>query len=211
MSLRRHQLAATAMVLPGIVVVTPVASIGLAAVLVVVAVSSPASLVLHARVAGAAVAAASAGLLDDPASSTLASSPVPLLVRRSFRLALIGVALAGWWAVMIGVAEVRGGGLPVVETTRELVLLAAIACAGAFAVQGWTGEGDGRAGGLLALAWFALSFLPLPRGPLPPDALDPRAGGVLSLAVVLAVAIAVALSRDPAGARPLGRLRSRRG
>jgi hypothetical protein len=210
MSLRRHQLAATAAALPGMVFLTPLASIGLTAALVVLAVSSPASLVLHARVAGAAVAAASAGLLDDPASATLASSPAPLLVRRSFRFVAIGVVLAGWWVVMIGIVEVRGGGLPLVETTRELVLLAAIASVGAILVQRGSGEGDGRAGGLLALAWFAVSFLPLPGWLLPPDALDPGGGPVLTLAVLLAVAAAVGLSRDPLAARPLGLLRSRR-
>lgn len=202
MSLRAQQFGATVLALPNLVSLAPMASVGLAGVVIVALVSSPAGVVLHARVAGVAVAAAAAGLLDDTAAATLAPSPTPLLTRRSFRIAIAGVTTGAWWAVMLVAAAGRGTGVPA-AVTCELVLLLALSVLGAVLVQRGGGDGcSGAAGGLLAVGWFVLPFLPRPAWvPSPPNPLDPGAAGPLVALALLATAATVLLSLDRAGVR----------
>jgi hypothetical protein len=197
--MRRQQLAATAVALPQMVTLHPIASVAGAALLVVAVVSSTASLVLHTRVAGMFVAAACAGLLDDAAAATLGPSPTSLLTRRVFRVTCAAALAGAWWTIMIIVVVVRSADVPIVALTREFVLLTAIALCAALVVQARTADGRGAAGGIVAVVWFGLSFVPpVGRVPLPPNPLEPGADRAITVAVLGALAVAAALSRDPA-------------
>jgi hypothetical protein len=203
-SLRRHQLTATAFVLPRVTSTLPVVSA--AAFGIVVAATSSggdATIVLRTRMAAMLVAAAAVAFLDDDAASTLGPSPTPLSTRRSLRLLAIGALVGVWWSLMLVVATLRTSALPVSALTRELMLMVAISAAVTFAAQRRSVDERGAtAGALAAIAWFVLSFVPrVGWMPLPPDALDPGSARRLSAVIVIAVAAAVALSRDPASRR----------
>lgn len=180
---------------------------GMGLVMVALAAWSQGSVVLRVRLAGAAVAASTAWLLDDPAAATLAASPTTVLVRRAVRVAVGFAFTLGWWGAAAAVATATAGGVPV-AAAAEVVVLTALAAAGSVAGQRWSGDGRGAsAGALVVLVWFLLSFV---HGavPLPPQPLRPGATVPLLAAAAAALVAAAALSRDPA-ARRLVRVRSR--
>lgn len=163
----------------------------------------PGGVVFKLRLAGAAVAATTAVLLDDPATETLASSPVPLVVRRGIRVALAAAFVALWWAVAAGVAGGAVGAEIAPALIREVAVLVALAVLGSVTAQRWSSDGRGGACGALAvLGWFALSFLPrVGAVPLPPQPLQPGAAVPLAAVALLAAGLTLLLSRDPAAAR----------
>ena len=177
---------------------------GMGLVTVVLAAWSQGSVVLRVRLAGAAVAASTAWLLDDSATATLAASPTTVLARRAVRVA-VGFAFAlGWWGAAAAAATAVAGGVPV-AAAAEVVVLTALAVAGSVAGQRWSGDGRGAsAGALVVLVWFLLSFVPdVGAVPLPPQPLRPGATGPLLAVAGAALVAAVALSRDPAARRLL--------
>lgn len=201
MSLRLPRLHATAVVLPRVVSFAPLACVAAVGVVVVgFTTGGDGALVSRTRMAAMLVAATSAALLDDAAAVTLAPSPTPLVARRSFRIAIIGALVATWWSLTLVIASLRTTDLPAAALTREVIVLTAIAIVGALAAQRWSTDGQGgSAGGLAAIGWFVLSFLPrVRRVPLPPNALDPQSTGQLTAVTIVAVVAALALSRDPA-------------
>ncbi|HET7488130.1 MAG TPA: hypothetical protein VFJ85_09390 [Acidimicrobiales bacterium] len=200
--MRSRQLGATVAVLPRIVGLGPPAWAAAGGLAVVAFASRPGNIALHLRVAAMAVAAATAILLDDDAAVTLAPSPTALPVRRSFRLAVVTVAVGGWWAAMLAVATARTAHLPAAALTTEVVALTAIAVAAALAVQRLAGDGrSGATGGIVVVAWFALSFLRISGVPAVPSPLDPDGPARLLLVAAAAGAAALLLSRDPARRR----------
>lgn len=178
--------------------------------LLLVGLANGGSATLRLRMSAVAVAAATAWLLDDPATATLASSPTPLVARRGIRMALAASFVAGWWAVATVLAGVRVQDLPVAALGREVALLAALAALGAVAAQRLSGDGrGGTAGAVVAIGWFALSFLPrLGALPLPPDPLRPGSAGPLLTCLVATMGLVLLLSADPA-APPILRPRRR--
>lgn len=190
---------ATAAVMPRAVELVPVLACASAGVVVVGLVSGPSNAPWHGRLAGMVVTVACAGLLDDTASSSLAASPTPLAARRGMRVALVGAGLGLWWSAMLVLMSLRTEGLPAVAMTRELGVLAAMSVLGALVVQRHNRDGKGAIGGVLAVGWFALSFVPRPEWmPMPPNSLDPRAAGALTAILLCTLAAIAMLSRDPA-------------
>ncbi len=200
--------------LPAMVAVVPavtqwgavVAAVTGGLLLVATAGADPGSVVFKLRLSGLAVAATTAGLLDDTAAVTLASSPMPLVARRMVRIALVAAVALSWWVVGAAAAGSAIGAGQAPALLRELVVLTALAALGSIAVQRWSADGRGATGALLAIGWFALSFLP-PVGavPLPPEPLDPASAGALTVVVAVVVGLALLLSRDPASPRLTGR------
>lgn len=199
MHLRVTQLRGTVGALPEVVSLFPMLVCGIGGI-VVVALANADAVTLRLRLTTALVAAASAALLDDTASVTLASSPASLAVRRGFRVLIIGVSVGMWWSIATAAAAVGMPHLPVAELGREAVVLTGVATVAALAAQRWSIDGrGGSAGGVAAIGWFALSFLPrIHWVPLPPDPADPRSTGALLVVAVVAACIAMLLSRDPA-------------
>lgn len=151
-------------------------------------------------IAGVAVAAASAFLLDDPAAVTLAASPTSLPVRRLQRVAVAALAVGLWWTAALSMAVHRAGGLPLRRRTLELAVFVAVALAVSAAA---TTMGDRTAGGIagavFTIASFATTFLPS-RVWLPFPAESDGPDAILRLLVVLLCAVTVLAwaSRDPA-------------
>ncbi len=112
----------------------PLAAVAAAGVLIAwFAGGDDGQLVFRTRLAGMFVAATIAGLLDDPAAPTLASSPTPPAARFSFRVAVIAVLVGGWWSAMLTITTVRTADFPAIALTRELVVLTALSIMGALA------------------------------------------------------------------------------
>jgi hypothetical protein len=99
------------------------------------------------RLGAVLLAAGAAFALDDPAATTLASSPTPLSARRLLRLALaVGACVAAWTAMLRiagGPARLAGAGLSV-EAAGMLALALAAASVAAHCVPNGLG---GLAGG----------------------------------------------------------------
>ncbi len=180
----------------------PVGHVMLAA-LALVAIGSRAGVALRLSIAGAAVAAASAFLLDDPAAVTLAASPISLPRRRLQRVAAVAVAVGLWWAAAATIASHLGGGFPLRGRSLELSVFVAVALA-ASATASTLGDRTvgGIAGAVSAAGCYALTLLP-PQTWLPWPAHPDAPGATSRWLVVLAVAIAVLAwaSRDPAHRR----------
>lgn len=150
------------------------------------------------------VAAACAALvIDDPAASTLAASPMPLSVRRAQRLALAGASLAlGALPVMVR-AGLIGGRLPSrlqFDGALEIAVYAAFGCAVAATASRWGHEGSaGIAGACAVMVAFTTSVM-LPSYarlfPATPFAEDARGRLLLNLAA--ATAVLIWSSSDPA-------------
>lgn len=187
--------------LPLIAPWTPMVVAGGAGLLVVaLAAANPGSIVFKLQIASAAVAASAAWLLDDPAAETLASSPTPLVARRGIRMAVAVAFVAVWWVVTVTVATSAVDGLPASALLREVAVLTALAILGSVAAQRRSTDGrGGSAGALVAIGWFALSFLPrVGAVPLPPDPLRPGTSGALLAITGAAAGLALLISSDPA-------------
>lgn len=210
--MKLRQLPPLLAVLPA---VTPwgsvLAAVAAGALLVGTAGPDPGSVVFKLRLSGLAVAATAAGLLADTAAVTLASSPMPLAVRRLVRIAVVAAVALSWWLVGAALAGSAVGPGQAPALLRELVVLTALAVLGSTAVQRWSGDARGGTGALLAIVWFALSLLPkMANLPLPPPPAEPASAGPLTVVVVVALGLVLLLSRDPAGLRLSGRLRRER-
>lgn len=172
--------------------------------LMLVSVGDGGSGALRLSAAGAAVAAATAFVLDDPAAPTLAGSPTTLRVRRSHRIACAAVAMALWWMVVVNVATARAGGLPLRGRALELTVLAAVALA-VSAGAATTGDrtGGGVAGAACSAVCFVSTFLPPAWWlPFPADPGGPGATRRLLVLLALAAAVLAWMSRDPARRLP---------
>ncbi len=171
--------------------------------ILIVASGNRAGVHLRLSIASAAVAAATAFLLDDSAAVTLAASPMSLPRRRLQRVTVAALAVGLWWAAAIAVTTHLAGGFPL--RGRALELGAFVAVANAVSATAST-MGDRTAGGiagaLFTMACFGTTFLP-PRTWLPFPAHPDAPGATSRLLAVLACAIAVFawMSRDPAHRR----------
>jgi hypothetical protein len=154
-------------------------------------------------IAGAAVAATAAFLLDDPASETMAASPTPLSARRLQRIGIAVVAVVLWCTLALIVAAARGGESVVRGRALELAALTAVAL-GVSAASATMGDrtGGGIAGAACCFACFASTFLP-PHWwlPFPTDSSAPGAAVRLLAIVACASALLAWTSRDPAVTR----------
>jgi len=153
-------------------------------------------------ISGAAIAAATAYVLDDPAAVTVAASPTSLPIRRAQRVAVAAAGAGVGWAVVVAVAIRRSEMIGTTPATLDFAVLVAVSMAvsGAAITMGDRTDG-GIAGAVGSLACFAAAaflprwwWLPLPRY----DAGGP--GASVRVAALLAVATAVLAhtSRDPA-------------
>lgn len=120
--------------------------------------ASTAGLIGGLRVGAVLLAAGAAFAIDDPAATTLASSPTPLSVRRSLRLALaLGACFAAWTAMLRiagGPTHPAAAGISV-----EAAGMLAVALAAASVAAPWIANGlGGLAGGptLVALLLAAM-------------------------------------------------------
>jgi hypothetical protein len=155
------------------------------------------------RRAGFFLALGAPFLLEDPAASTIASSPTTLFVRRSLRLGIGICAIVPVWAAILGYAALRmdGGALPVGALTLEFaaILMVGFVLAAGSIARGYAG-GPSGAVALFLLSW-ALPWLPhrwTLLGGSPGD--DEWAAAHLrwALAVSLALCLTIAFSLDPA-------------
>ena len=192
----------TALVRPSIRVVTwqPMARAQLAGIVFISLANKP-SADQRLSIAGAAVAATSAFVLDDPATSTLGAAPTSLPRRRIQRATFAGVSIATWWIMVATITSVRSSSdLAPTSRTIELGTLVAIALA-VSAVASAAGDRTtgGIAGALFVGVWFALSLLPPSRW-LPFVAHPGTAGARTQSIVVLGCALTLLAlaSRDPA-------------
>lgn len=151
--------------------------------------------------AATAVAATTPFVLDDPAATTLQSSPATLRQRRAHRAALVLALLGSWWVLAVTIVSRSTAHLPLAAHTLQLTTLVAIGLAGASTTSriGSDRAQGGTAGALAVIICFGTAFLPerslqlVPGDPAAPDA-------ARQLIVILAVAVTVALgaSADPA-------------
>lgn len=152
-------------------------------------------------VAATAVAAATPFVLDDTAAATLESSPATLRQRRGHRVALILPLIASWWAVAFTIVSRSTVDLALAAHTLQLVTLVGIGVA----VASTTSNADsdrargGTTGSLAVIICFGTAFLPersLQLVPVDPEA--PDAGRRLIVVLIVAVAIQLSASGDPA-------------
>ena len=110
------------------------------------------------RVAAVLLAAGAAFALDDPAATTLASSPTPLSTRRSMRMAMALGACFATWAVMLSIAgspaRTAAAGLSV-----EAAGMLAVALAAASVATPWMANGRGGLAGGPTLVSFLLTAM----------------------------------------------------
>jgi hypothetical protein len=201
----------TALIRPSIRVVSwqPMARAQMAG-LVFIAFATKPSADQRLSIAGAAVAATGAFVLDDPAMATIDAAPTSLPRRRVQRASIAVVTVALWWIIVATISGVRSRtDLPLTSRTIELGTLVAIALAVSAAASA---AGDRTAGGIAGAVfvgvWFALSLLPPSRW-LPFPAHADATGGRPQSAVVLGCALALlaTASRDPASRWPNRRRR----
>ena len=155
------------------------------------------------RRAGFFLALGAPFLLEDPAASTIESSPTTLFVRRSLRLGIGISAIIPVWAAIIGYAAVRmdGGGLPVGALTLEfaaILMVGSVLAAGSIAL-GYPGGPSGSVA-LFLLSW-ALPWMPhrwTLLGGAPGDAEWAAAHLRWAAAVAMALGLTIAFSLDPA-------------
>ena len=110
------------------------------------------------RVGVVLVAAGAAFALDDPAATTLASSPTPLSARRSLRLALALAACFAAWTTMLrtagGPTRAAAAGL-----SLEAAGMLAVALAAASVAARWVANGLGGLAGGPTLVCFLLAAI----------------------------------------------------
>ena len=110
------------------------------------------------RIGAVLLAAGAAFALDDPAATTLASSPTPLSARRSLRLALALGACSAGWAAMLAIAggptHPAAAGLSV-----EAAGMLALALAAASVAAPWIPNGLGGLAGGPTLVSFLLAAM----------------------------------------------------
>lgn len=108
-------------------------------------------LIVALRAAAILLAVAAAFSLDDAAAGTTASTPSPLLLRRTVRVALIALPTAGLWTGALWLAARKPlpgpSPLPVALLTLELATVVMISLGLAAAAVRW---GHGSSGGLAA-------------------------------------------------------------
>lgn len=167
------------------------------------------------------LAAGAAFALDDPAATTLASSPTALSVRRWHHLMPLGLAWAALWAVALATANALGGdgGISVAAPTLEAAGMLTLALAVAAIAMPYVPEGRGGivAGPALTLAMLgALVAQTLHPGlatlfPLSPTASEWGASHARWALLLVASTVAIVIaSLDPArrspGATVIGRM-----
>ena len=173
--------------------------------ILIVASGNRAGVHLRLSIAGAAVAAATAFLLDDSAAVTLAASPTSLSLRRLQRVTVAALAVGLWWAAAIAVTTHLVGGFPLRGRALELSVFVAVATA-VSATASTMGDrtAGGIAGALFSMAGFATTFLPSRTWlPLPPNPDAPGATSRLLAVLFCAIAVLAWVSRDPARRRLL--------
>ena len=110
------------------------------------------------RVGAVLLASGAAFALDDPAATTLASSPTPLSARRSLRLALALAAFFAAWTTMLRVAggptRAAAAGL-----SLEAAGMLAVALAAASVAAPWVANGLGGLAGGPTLVSFLLAAI----------------------------------------------------
>ena len=177
----------------------PMAQVMLFATLFII-LGSRAGVLQRLSIAGVAVAAASAFVLDDSAAITLAAVPTSLPVRRFWRVVATIVAIALWWAAVVAAATHQVGDFPLRGRALELITFVIIALA-VSAVASTVGDRieGGIAGAVIVGVCYALTFLP-PRRWLPFPAHPDAAGAQTRLLILLAGAVAhlAWASSDPA-------------
>lgn len=183
----------------------PMAQVMLFATLFVI-LGSRAGVLQRLSMAGVAVAAASAFMLDDSAAITLAAVPTSLPVRRFWRVAATVVTIMLWWVAAVAFATHQVGDFPLRGRALELIVFVTIAMA-VSAIASMVGDRieGGIAGAVIVGVCYVLTLLP-PRRWLPFPAHPDAAGAHPRLLMILAGALALLAwaSRDPAR-RPLRR------
>ena len=169
----------------------------------------PSLLLLSMTAAG--VAATTPFALDDSAAATLHGSPATLLRRRLHRTAMMLPLLGSWWVLAVMIVSRTSAPLPVAEYTLQLVTIVAIGLAGASTAAMFGGDRAraGTAGSLAVIVCAGTAFLPMRSLQLVPS--DPAAPDAVQWSIVvlvLAVAIHVAASADPARRRAVRRATS---
>jgi hypothetical protein len=155
------------------------------------------------RRAGFFLALGAPFLLEDPAATTIASSPTTLFVRRSLRLGIGIGAIVPVWAAILGYAAVRmdGGGLPAGALTLEfaaILMIGFVLSVGSIA-RGYA-AGPSGAVALFLLSW-ALPWVPhrwALLGGAPGDGEWAAAHLRWAVAVAVALCLTIAFSLDPA-------------
>ena len=175
----------------------PLAVVGLAGLLAVALTSDPGATLLRAQVAGVALGAAGAYVLDDPAAMTLGSSPTSLAKRCALRLTGgVLVALAAWGAIALaarGDVPLRGLTL---EALTFLVLGFAVAALSARLVSPTVA---GTIGSVIVVVVAASGLVARARWwPIPTSPLDPSATRELAVLTVVGLVLLLPASRDPA-------------
>ena len=187
----------------------------LSAVLIVAAVlswrddwvDSLGSTVTGVRMTAVLLAVGTAFVLDDAASITVAASPTPLWWRRQLRYAVAGVFVLPAWTVVLVYASARQPGLPWPRLTLELLALLLFGLAAGAAAMRWRDLTDPGMTAALAILGFTLLGAQLPQrvalfaapGSASWEPSTWRWAGIL----LVAGAVLVAASRDPARAWPI--------
>lgn len=169
------------------------------------------------RLAGLLLCTGAAFVLDDPAQSTLASSPTNIALRRGLRLSLLCAALGLMWTAMLIAAAffVRGSlsqvptGAATLEAGGMLALVLALAAVAS--ARGVEGTGGVTAGPALVLAMLGATLgqqvwpEQLTLFPFGPDDPTWEIAHVRWAVVLLAAILVLALrSLDPGRSRPAG-------
>lgn len=151
--------------------------------------------------AAAAVAAATPFVLDDTAAATLQSSPTTLRRRRAYRVAPVVPVLVSWWVLAVTIVSRATVSLPLAAHALHFATLVGIGLAGASATL--RADSDlargGTAGALVVIIGFGTAFLPERALQLvPADPSAPEAARQLIVILVVAVAVQLRWSADPA-------------
>jgi hypothetical protein len=193
---------------PGTIRATPwgplLGGAALGLVLVSLGSDDPGSLMLRLRLAAVLVCAGAAYVVDDPAASTLACSPTPLLGRRTLRVAGAVVAAgAAWGALLVAVRWAAGpGGWAPAALTLQAAALLATALTMAVLASRFAPDGRGGVAGSASVLVLTLVSIALPDGWSPFSSGEP--GSTVRTAALLATAMIafVLASLDPARATP---------
>ena len=206
---RPHQMLALARPATRVVSWQPLARVMVAGI-AFVTIGSRAGVPFRLSIAGAAVAAASAFLLDDSASVTLAASPTSLPARRLYRVSITAIAVGLWWTAAVSVAIKSAGGFPLRGRALELAMFVTIALAvSATATTMGDRTTGGVAGAVVTIACYSLTFLPSKTWlPLPSNPDAPGATPRLLAVLICATAALTYASHDPATHKPRGPHRS---
>jgi len=175
----------------------PLVVVGLAGPVFVALATDQDAVLLRARVAGIGLGAVAAYVLDDPAASTLASSPTSLATRWAVRLGGgLMVATAGWAAIVLAAA----GHVPVRAMSLEVAAYLAVGFAVAALSFRLVSETVGGIVGTVMVGIVATSGLVarVTWWPVPDSPLEPGATRQLVVVVAVALGILALSSRDPA-------------